>query len=62
MSIRADQPFLDVIEKLLNPTINGFEVKSISNYGGNEEGREVWTDSPSLLIRDDHFHSFMRNL
>jgi hypothetical protein len=45
---------LKLLQKLLSPEPNGFQLKKSGDKLPNN--KEVWTDSRSVLIREDKMH------
>lgn len=46
---------VEMFENLLHPDKNNFEKKKFDPNVTLPKEAEVWTDSPTLLIRDGHF-------
>lgn len=55
------EPIFKYFEKTLDPKLNKFKLKNITNL--SEENNEVWTDSESLMIKGhDNFKIFLERI
>ena len=58
-----DLTLMDIIEKLLDPNVNGFKHQKISQFNpASTEDVEVWTDAPSLLINANRYERLIKEL
>lgn len=58
----CESNFLNCIFKWFEPDKNGFELKKYNSSFTVGRNREVWTDSPCLLIRDDSTYTEFKKL
>lgn len=56
--LKSKLPMMQFLEKILDPKLNGFSVSPYKNFKNVDDGIEVWTDSPCILVYMDAFATY----
>ena len=60
-SILEGYSFMDILQNILDPDVNGFELYTMDNFRYDEDiNKEVWTDGPALMVDVYHYDDFIK--